>query len=487
MSLSNSRIVAAALAVLNVLLALPLCLYAAATPFTRLGYDDFCSAIIARAYGIPGAVSWWYSNLNGRFAAFLINSTTTLVGPALQALYVTALLIVWWAALYFLFRKLIGQRPYSGQQAGILTSLLILATLTAEPSIAATLYWHTGTSIYLMSLVAFTGYLALLAQQRFRRTGWVLFLCALLCFAVAGGSDTGGLSAILFFVTALAFTFLRPDAYQHLRPRLFAGLFGVVVAMALVLAAPGNAIRVALSPPPSLAYTLQVIVSSPGAPALVAFHFVPLNTLMMFVVPFLAGYFAPVAGSFGLKRRARIAVLAMFAAFAVLMAASFGPVAYFLTAGLNEHAWIAPLCLFMLLLMGCSFALGISFKPRRAILQTPLIVQGVVIVLVAVFALNSTAYALDTLAHQRAYAAAWDARDADIRARIAQGQGTPFTGAFTNPYDLRIKVDPNAMALPIDSLRRVSAFKWEANDDPNTLANRCIARYYGLSAVVGVP
>jgi hypothetical protein len=484
MVLPQHRLTSIALSLVNILLALPIAIYAAATPYTRHAYDDFCSAVVSREHGPLGAVGWWYNNMNGRFVAFFLNSATTLVGAPIAPLLTACFLLLWWAALFSLFQLWLRQRPYAGMQAALMTSLLLLATLSSLPYIATALYWYTGVSMYLPSVAMFTAY-AWYALRPQAPNKAALMICAVLPFLVAGASDIGGLVQTLMLVIATVLSFKFRRLFEMRRSRLLVGLAGSVFGFVLVLYSPGNAFRTTLFTKPDLGTVFAIVISSPGAPVVVSFLNSPLAMLAVFLVPALAAFYAPFASSQIQRKQARLGILLLFVAAGVLIAACFAPVAYFLSVGLVEHAWIIPMYIFLGGLTAAGYLCGLSIRSLPA--EPPNRWKATVVVLLALFGLWSSWQALTVANRQRIYAEAWDKRDADAKAKVNDGAVTlARTGAFVNPYTLP-PPDPNARPLVVDSLQQVSPFKWEIGDVPGTVANECLARYYHAAVAVGEP
>jgi hypothetical protein len=483
--LHQSRTTTTILILLNILLAIPLPIYIAGLPYTRLAYDDLCSAIVSREYGPIRAVSWWYNNMNGRFVAFFINSATTIVGAPIAPLVTLVFLVLWWVALFSIIRQWLKLRPYAGLQAALVTSFILVATLSSLSYLATILYWYTGTSMYLSAAALFTAFTWLVFQSRVRHGQWHIILCASLPFLVSGVSDIGGFVQTFILGTIALIGVARRGAIPHYwLPRIGAGLFGALLGLIIVLLSPGNAFRAALFPKPSLNFMLAVAASSLGAPAIVSFHNSPLAILTAMSVSAVAGYYVPYQSTAKHRRQTRITILVSFAVVLTLIALCFSPVAYFLSTGLVEHAWILPMYIMVVGLSFIAYACGhvLHREPR----STPRAWKIALCILLVAFAMTTTQRASDTVYQQRLYAEAWDERDSRIKTMVASGQGSPAVGPLINPYTAP-PAYVNVQPLVVDSLRQYSPFKWEITGDPGTLSNQCLARYYHVAAVVADP
>lgn len=121
---------------------------------------------------------------------------------------------------------------------------------------------------------------------------------------------------------------------------------------------------------------------------------------------------------------------------------------------------ITPIWVTLFGVMALGYVYGIVFRGRRAPLgYLPRRAQIVAIILALSFALNSAPMLLRVVSDQAAYAAAWDERDAYLRALSGSAQ-TVYARSFYGTFNLE-----------------------DLTDDPSYWANVCIANYYKLSAI----
>jgi len=483
--LVRNRFTISVLTVLNIAFVVPLLIYTGAGIwFTRYAYDDYCQAVIPREFGLLGGVVWVYNHLSGRFFAFFLNGIMAPLGTPVGTLMMMSLVWVWWLALFAVLRQLLCDRPYALAQAGLAASVLIVTTITCLPNIPMALYAYNGTSIYLTPVMLFTVLIGLIFQDRLRNNTLSTVACALAAVGISAASDTAGVAQTLILTSVLLIHFRQHSSNGQQVVRIVAALTASIIGLVLVLHAPSNYLRAQYSPPPDLGFTFSAAVSSLGAPLLVALLRAPLALIAVFVIPAMAAYYTPFPVSNADRKRARLAILLIFSAAGVLTLTFFVPVAYFLSSGLVAHAWLPPVAVLIFATVSLGYASGLAL--RRQVRVLPKSTQIGLLIGSVLLAVLLTFQAFSTASIQQRYVAAWDRRDVDIRTRIRTGEGSTHLLPFTNPYYVPLTIDPATPVLIIDSLRNISPYKWEADANPATLTNYCLARFYGVAAVVAM-
>jgi ABC-type transport system involved in multi-copper enzyme maturation permease subunit len=170
----------------------------------------------------------------------------------------------------------------------------------------------------------------------------------------------------------------------------------------------------------------------------------------------------------------------------ILLAACFAPPNLMLRAALNDHAYTAPLTITLCLFIVWGYCIGLLLKKPSIGSSMRSAIQAIAILLVSVIALSGVLHAINTMSGLRNYAQAWDNRDREIREAIRTGRTSPFLGPLTNYYDSRIPIDVgekgSLYVAPI-----YSPYRWDLTDNPSDWVNKCIAWYYGISAIVTDP
>ncbi|MCC6499537.1 MAG: hypothetical protein IT313_04630 [Anaerolineales bacterium] len=238
--------------------------------FTRLLADDYCTVYFANRLGILRTAWYWYLNFAGVFARSVINKILLMVGVDNISVVVPGVLILWIAAtawaLFLLLSKEFPSKP-RGWISLAWSITFIYTVLLLSPQPTQSLYWWGGFSAYTAPLILGTFYLAMFLI--FRGREWkkvILLLWSIVSFLMAFG--LGGISESFSptFLMVIFFTFgwtLRVKKTDKDRPEIWflgAGLLGSILALIIMISAPGNAIRMSYFNPPTFLGILQISI-----------------------------------------------------------------------------------------------------------------------------------------------------------------------------------------------------------------------------------
>jgi hypothetical protein len=420
---------------------------------------------------------------SGRFSFSFVVALTHLVGPSLTPFLPAAALILWVAAMTFLFYQWIRFR--TGSRSWIfpvlLASISIAAVLSASPNIYQSLYWQTGMLTYLLPLILFTAYLGFLgsiarieiSNQR-RIFPYLLGFCW--PFFMGGFSETfvSVQTAGLFSILVILLLVKSGDSFKLLRRIVTLGLLGSLAALILVASAPGNAVRQGLMPAhPEL---LELLGSTLKDWYIFTARTVKLNFLaitLLSIVPALAGFWS--AAQRGQSRDRETTLIRREATWFVsiplvtflLMCASILPYEYAISSFPDARVLVTAAYILILGIVGWNFLLGTSVSnlhtpgytwPGRVAWITAVICIG----LFFVYTRQVLVVALQNRYVMKNYAAAWDERDSKLRA------------AFQN--------DP--LIVYAASLPHMGGGLAEIGYDPDEWINRCVASTYGVNQVI---
>lgn len=196
----------------------------------RYWVDDFCSAaLLARTNFWNTQISTW-NGWTGRFSATFFTSFFELIGPRIVQLLPLILLGFLMVSLKCFYK--INK---------ILPLLFIFLSLVNAPNIIQSFYWQTGSLNYLASFIFLNIFLGLVV---FPSKKVSIFLPMVLLFIAGGFSEAYALAqlVLLFFVLiAVKVTnfSMKPD---RVRIVMF-GIVGAILALGIILLAPGNAVR----------------------------------------------------------------------------------------------------------------------------------------------------------------------------------------------------------------------------------------------------
>jgi len=226
--------------------------------FNRFVADDFCSAYFAERLGMLRSVWFWYSTWFGGYAASLADSILPLIGARGMAFTVFAILVIWSAiailALAALWPKESSRKDRALAALSLGTAAIYL-TLLVSPNVPQSLYWWGGMRGYIPPLLFITLYAVLF--QRFvakNRSGKELLLWLgvsfMITFMGGGFSETFTPVQVVFFVFLIGFglTARKFDFRSPTFKFIAIGLVGAVIALIVMVAAPGNTKRQAFFP-----------------------------------------------------------------------------------------------------------------------------------------------------------------------------------------------------------------------------------------------
>ncbi len=452
---------------------LPAALILALLPFAYTGWfaryqaDDYCSAQLLRTEGYWAAQWSSYSGWSNRFATMLI---TGLIDPLdvfglriLPALLTAGLVAA--AALLLLRLRALTGTPLRNPSLLALAAGGVFFSLYTLPSRFQSLYWRSGSITYTLPVIALLLLLAILLKRSEGRPAWQrLILTGLLAFFAAGFSETNAAlqTAVIVLGLAAVLWSARRGARKDLsRAAWAAALSGTLLALAVMALAPGNAVRMSQMPtPPALLTWLTTSLRF-------GWDFLK-NTTAATILPRLASLLFGAALAARLDWRGasarRIAgwLLAVPLAVYLLAVACCAPSVYAQSAYPEDRALSGANFVLSAGLMLEGALLGALTRRWLANLRLVPLAGGLALVGLSAYALYGGWQALGGAAEERARAAAWDARAAQIAELRAAGA---------------TRVEVNAL----DSIGGIA----ELSADPGNWVNGCAAGYYGVEEIVG--
>ena len=287
---------------------------------------------------------------------------------------------------------------------------------------------------------------------------------------IAGGTSETWAAiqiALLALATAGGVTLLRGSNQRALLIGCGAGLAGGLIALGLLLAAPGNAVRQAALADinltgmslteliiPTLLTTASTLASALGV-------WGPTIYLALLLIGVWVGMNGRIRPAPLRSRRAWGWIGGSALVLLLLIAATIAPAFYAMGVQPSERNYIIPA--FFLALTALTWGLAIGFSQRPAPRPPhPLIQAGLVALIGALLLFPIIQHAGETPRLQT-YAAAWDAQDALIRAAAAESR---IVTVAPLPVDL-------AALANLESL----------GPDPAHWINGCAARYYDVDQI----
>ncbi len=259
--MSNLRFSSIIEPVISFVLALPVLLYAYAGSFSRYMADDFCIVNESAHTTILNETLLWYNTWGGRLSQPVALLSALKLGQTFPAISPALLIAVWLIALGWalveLARWLKLERPLA--LGSLFALLLIYVTLAGTPQLGQSLYWMSAAYAYTAPLPL----IAVLLGLTFRaaRTGqtrvWIVILAALVAFVVGSFAEPVVTIELTFLLLLFAAFWWWSRQNRAVQAIVAAQIAGALVALALMLASPGNAIReVNFEASPSIVHTL---------------------------------------------------------------------------------------------------------------------------------------------------------------------------------------------------------------------------------------
>lgn len=452
--------------------------------FTRLHADDFCIAGDAAHLGFFPSIQSWYTHWTGRFMYLVFAHLVSYGGPALAAVSPALLIFAWLLALSWAFYPLVRRcawdepRLLAAGAAGLALLVLFLTT----PNLFQSVFWRDGQVNYSFPLLGLTllGGFFLRYVLSDAAPGWAALAAAFgLAWASGGFSETFDAMQAAIWVLMLAAILLlaAPANRRRLLPLAGVALLGSLVALVIVVIAPGNQVRQDLLPYRVGLFRI-ITFSIRNAAYIVAKYAIwhPGWALLSIAVPFLTAWWLTPASIGPRPERSlrklwreswfRGLVLLPAAAF-ILVAAACAPVVYAMDAYPDDRTIMIPQFILVLAAITWSGLLGWVLRRLRFLADPaqgslrralPALLLGALILAAGITLFNTVRSAPE----YQAYAQSWDTRAAQLNAAHLNG-----------PAD--IKVPGLAARFGIADLQA----------GPDYWVNRCMASYYGLANIVG--
>jgi hypothetical protein len=448
--------------------------------YSRFMADDYCTAAATSAKGVLGATIYWYLAWTGRYFFNLLVSLEGALGAHRASLSTAVILSGWFAATTLaLFQFPIAQRKLArlGLSA-LLSAALVFSTLQTSYDLATSLYWLQAMSNVLPPLVLSAACVGILrhrlAQEQPTRYGWVWGLAAAVLTFVAGGfSETFTVLQVsawgLFVLVGVISD--RSQFRSKLLPQAAPFLLGSLVALAVLVAAPGNSARLSLVSPAhgpiavvGIAWSstfefLKWLVSSWQ-------RSLTLLALLLLSALVSGGFFGTYLRSMEPTRLKMRALVLLPAATLVLLYSCFVPAAYAIGGPPPGRNLIIPAFVLVCAVAYEGAIIGQLADPerRRPKGPEPRSLFPPIAICVLILYLLTTANAAYAQLRQLPlfvqYASRWDANDSRIRSAQAEGAD-------------HVVIAPQQVDWAGMSNR-------EIGPDPNNWVNECASQYYGI-------
>lgn len=377
------------------------------TFYCHPAYDDFCITIHILNHGFIQRQIDMYSRSGGRyFATALLTVFDPLTSESFRGYKALAFLII---VLSFvaLFSLVAGffKSGVSRRDKLIATAFLLALFSNQTPEVTEMYYFMTGAIVYQLATILTLFFFALvirLSEQSKPVKLLMTILACVLIIAIVGSNETSLLILAILIFTITIYVWLNRSE-ERWRWLIFC--FVTIVCGAIVILAPGNAVRARFSPPGQHLFGYSVGMSIRQEISFLSiwlsnFAFV-LSTILF--IPFVA----TLVDKSRLLKNIRVHPLISTLLLLLLLFIGFFPV-YWSQGMMGQHRTVATVYFFFLLGWFLNIVIWINYlKAMRgwqaAQLPNYVYAIGVPLILCTLLLANNTKSAITDLVHGRAY------------------------------------------------------------------------------------
>ena len=219
--------------------------------YSRYMADDYSVLKPIQTHGFIGAQIKWYQAWTGRFSYTFLNSLAALLGPAMPRFTPALLLTLWFAAAVWATCQVTICR----RRVLLFAGFIIFATLESAPNLSQSLYWQSAALTHVAPFIPLSLYVGFVGRGWRNRHSYFSRKFSLVCAGILTFVAGGLADAYIVFQTCglilaivLAEIFAGAQLKSRIRAFLIVGLAGSLVALAILLASPGNSVRQAFFP-----------------------------------------------------------------------------------------------------------------------------------------------------------------------------------------------------------------------------------------------
>jgi hypothetical protein len=436
--------------------------------YARFAADDYCTVSIAIEKGVVGGAVHWYTQWTGLFTNFVIKSAIAPLGPIFTAILPSLLVALWVIVAFWtmlpIVRLLRWQKPT--WTVVLLGVLIVSTTIQAMPDVEQSLYWTGGNIPYTLPIIALTFYIGFFTRvvRKGRLTIVSVLIAVCVPFLAGGLSETYSMMQITILALAgvVCFLVLPLPRKRVAVTTLTISLIAALLALAIVVAAPGNSVRQSRFGAPTSLLELIGIVFQAGIayPALMVGVYAPAALVTAILTTAAIAYLnrGTVYNRWLTRQRVRQLFLLTGFGCLVIFVSSMLPGLYALGEAPPGRVYGIPN--FVLI---CTAAFW-GWLMGSTLTTVPRLVTAIALGTVIVAASMTVWQTLSLQPELSAYAAEWDQHDAELHRAAEQGM-TRVT--LQREY---ATMEELIGLKPLDS-------------DPENATNRCAADYYGLEAI----
>ena len=458
--------------------AIPLALYGYLGTFSRYGSDDYCISAFYLQGNIVNAMIERYMVSTSRYTNIIFTGLADkLLGWYNVAILPALMLTLFVLGLYLFLKEIVDMLRLSWSRWMILFQALLVVyfSVTQAPNLYETLFWRAGMTSHFAPLVLIPFFGTFLLKQIRKAqerppSFWVLAACFLIPLLIGGLSEPPTALMITVLFLAVAAAWWRTDAQyrRSVLSLLIPALVGALAALIIMALAPANALRTQTATP-GLIELLSRIINYPLYFIVDTLRAYPLPTVTSVILPALLFYVKYSYDSAILSKTTRtwlgVLMIAVLLLTYLFIAAGFAPSAYGQSYPVPRARFIGRV-LMTVALIGEGALLGTLISQLRVNLLQSTVFQGLSLLalfLLMFYPLRTAGRLATEIPVYRERAAAWDAREVEIKTMKAEGQ-TDLVVRFLSKERLQDLGDHKGFRL-----------------------NRCAADLYGVNTIVAVP
>lgn len=340
----------------------------------------------------------------------------------------------------------------------LLGSVSVFLTIAASPFIQQSFFWVDGFRAYTLPVIVLMAYLIpyFLFFEKINSKSKAIaaaFTSLFLFFASGGLSETFAVFqfALLVFWIAYYWIVERPAKIDNNLLLLIGGLIGSIIAIVVIVSAPGNSIRQSFSPPPPNLFDLLSI----SLKAYGTFLFTIISTpekITTLIGAILAAFWAGSLFNTNSTAHGKRILLQITGAF-LLSFSCFPPGVYGYSEPPPDRVLIIAA-----LLMSAAFWMGNLFQgPLQKVDRSRSVLASLLILFLFSSAWMNASLQYNSRMEYISYAQEWDKTDAVIKAAKAEGKES-----------ITVPAVPNWAAMDL------------LNDNPKHWVNECYSYFYGI-------
>jgi hypothetical protein len=459
---------------------LALIMYGYLGTFSRFYADDFCMSGYVTRLGFWQAQWFQYTSWSNRFSGMFLLSVLDLFGKSMIK-YWTSLTILFWVigltwALFTIINLLSLDIPK--WTTILVAEWTVLFSILLAPQIYQSLFWRIGLITYTIPLVLLSFLIGILVQGylklRKNSKAWYWMVGAgLLAFLGGGLSET--YLALQISLLVLVYLLLVINNNKELlrlgsKP-VGSALLGAFIALVIVLAAPGNAVRQAALPAhPAILEFAKIVVSNSFLFIYISMKNNAFQMLLAFIAPMMFVYFAGIRTALRIKPSSLVllAFLSPILLF-VLTAAVMAPAAFAESSYPDGRVLMDAGFLLVVFLVTEGILFGLILSQLHNFAGEPVpaklkILSALIILMMILYPLYDSYRSFRTIPEFRTFSTAWDARDSRIKSAVTLGLDQIVETSLAAPGHL---VD--------------------LGTDPKYWVNTCMAYFYGTDKITATP